>query len=83
MRKTRIPAAVSKVRFRRDVEEYMCGEPVTVDKLEGACMRADGHDGEHMAWACDAFAADGRCGVCFARDGHAPDCGTRETEKES
>lgn len=64
--------AEAYARFARGGDE-MCGKTLSErgrDIL--ACSRTRSHDGVCIAMACDAFAADGRCGTCL--EVHEPAC---------
>lgn len=74
---------MSRVRFRRDRPEEMCGlgvghaGPWTV-----ACTRIVGHAGLCIAPMGDAAEADGVCHWCRAPIGapHDEDCGARRND---
>lgn len=67
-----------KVKFRRESDEEICGGPAKASFYEGecACLRAFGHEGEHVAMSRDANIADGVCWSCRAKPGdkHWPRC---------
>lgn len=54
------------MRFRHDSDERACGKAVGHGEMHGpfACLRTADHDGECIALACDAAAADGVCFGC-------------------
>lgn len=55
---------MSRVRFRKDSDEEMCGLPIpTIGGNPAACMRTAGHVPPCIAMAGDAAEADG---VCYA-----------------
>jgi hypothetical protein len=71
------------MKFRRDSDEVSCPKAILTGlgakylELGGlVCLRTAGHDGECIALACDAAAADGVCYCCRVPVGeaHRDDC---------
>lgn len=56
------------MKFRRDSELEACGASIILDAGGGvsevACMRIEGHKGEHVSMMSDAAEADGVCHHC-------------------
>ena len=56
------------MKFRRDSDLEACGVSIIKDYKSGvqevACMRIEGHKGEHIAMMSTAAKADGVCHYC-------------------
>jgi hypothetical protein len=56
------------MKFRRDSDLEACGASIIHDSSGGvtevACMRLEGHRGEHIAMMSTAAKADGVCHYC-------------------